>query len=74
VARTGNVSLPNTVANPATQLAEGSVRRSARLNKTEGFCAIRLEREPAKKGKISIVQINEKTGEVGPVPLATLQG
>ena len=44
------------------------------MNKAEGFCAIRLEREPAKKRKISIVQIDEKTGEAGPVPLAILQG
>ena len=39
-----------------------------------GFCAIRLESEPAKKRKFSIVQIDEKTGEAGPVPLTLLQG
>jgi len=66
--------LPSTIANPTTHLSENSVRRSARLNKAEGFCAIRLEREPAKKRKISIVQIDEKTGEARPVPLAILQG
>ena len=34
---------------------------------------MRLDREPAKKRKISIIQINEETGETGPVPLSVLQ-
>jgi len=43
------------------------------LNKNDGFCAVRLDRELAKKRKISIIQINEETGETGPVPLSVLQ-
>jgi len=43
------------------------------LNKNDGFRAVRLDREPAKKRKISIIQINEETGETGPVPLSVLQ-
>ena len=73
VARPGNLSLPNTISNPATSLVESSVRRSSRLNKADGFCAVRLEREPARKKNISIIQIDEQTGRTGPVPLAVLQ-
>ena len=72
--RTGNVSLPGTIANPASPLAETSVRRSSRLNNPDGFRAIRLEREPAKKRMISIVQIDAETGKAGPVPLSVLRG
>jgi len=53
---------------------DGNVRRSSRLNKNDGLCAVRLEREPAKKRKINIVQINEKTSSTGPVLLSVLQG
>jgi hypothetical protein len=72
--RMGSATLPNTVANPTTLLVDSCVRRSARLNKPDGFCAVRLEREPVKKRKISIIQIDDSTGKAGPVPLEVLQG
>jgi hypothetical protein len=46
--------------------------RSARLNKQEGFCVVRLDREPAKKRKISIIQIDENTDKTHPVSLDLL--
>jgi len=67
------VSLPSTLSSTSSPLLESSVRRSSRLNKNDGFCAVRLEREPAKKRKINIVRIDDHTGEAGPVPLAVLQ-
>ena len=72
--RTGNVSLPDTITNPVSPLAESSVRRNSRLNNPGGFCAIRLEHEPTKKRKISIVQIDAEIGKAGPVPLSVLRG
>jgi hypothetical protein len=72
--RLGSATLPNTVANPTTQLVDSCVRRSARLNKPDSFCAVRLEREPTKKRKISIIQIDDSSGKAGPVPLEVLQG
>jgi hypothetical protein len=53
---------------------DGSVRRSTRLNKSNGFCQVQLEREPARKKKISIVRIDEETGRHVLIPLAVLQG
>jgi hypothetical protein len=35
--RLGSATLPNTVANPTTQLVDSCVRRSARLNKLVAF-------------------------------------
>jgi hypothetical protein len=57
-------SLPIGVSNLAIPIAATSVRRSARLNKHDGFCVVRLDREPAKKRKISITQIDEHTGKM----------
>jgi hypothetical protein len=61
----GSVTLSSTVANPTTHLVDNNVRRSARLNKRDGFCAVRLEGEPAKKRKINIIQIDESTRKAG---------
>jgi hypothetical protein len=58
--------------NPAIPIAATSVRRSARLNKHDGFCAVRLDQEPAKKCKINIIQIDEHTGKTEPVSLELL--
>jgi hypothetical protein len=55
-------------------VVDGSVRRCTRLNKSNGFCLVQLEREPARKRKISIVRIDEETGHHDSVPLAVLQG
>jgi len=40
----------------------------------DGFCAVCLDREATKKRKISVVNIDGRTGEAGPVPLVVLQG
>ena len=57
-------------------MVESSVRRSLRVNRgTDGFHEVRLEKNPSKKRKTcGVVLIDESTGEVGPVPIATLQG
>jgi hypothetical protein len=65
-------SLPIGASNPTIPITSTSVRRSARLNKQDGFCAIRLDREPAKKRKISIIQIVENTGKTELVSLELL--
>jgi hypothetical protein len=48
-------------------LLEGSVRRSSRLNKLEGLCPVMIDKEPTKKRKISVININEKTRQADPV-------
>jgi hypothetical protein len=65
-------SLPTRASNPTIPTTATSVRRSAHLNKKDGLCAICLDREPAKKRKISIIQIDEKTGKTEPVSLDLL--
>jgi hypothetical protein len=64
--------LPTAVSNPAIPITATSVRHSARLNKQDGFCAVRLDREPAKKRKISIIQSDEHMGKTEPVSLELL--
>jgi len=67
-----NISLPSNTSSTSSPLTEASVRRSSKLNRTSGFCEVQLEREPAKKRKISIIAIDAKIGESGPVPLSVL--
>jgi hypothetical protein len=70
-----NMSLPSTVSNADTRtpLVEDSVRRSTRLNK-DGFCSVRLKGNPSKKRNNWTIQIDEATGEAGPIAIAVLQG
>ena len=68
------VSLPDRVSNALSPIIEKSVRCSSRLNMNDGFCAVCLDREATKKRKISVVNIDGRTGEAGPVPLVVLQG
>jgi hypothetical protein len=67
------VSLPLRIADPASPLVETSVRRCTRLKRTDGFCEVRLSKEPNKKQKICVIEIDEKTGKTGPVSLPVLQ-
>lgn len=72
-----SMALPDvaSVSDARTPLVERSVRRSSRLSiGNEGFCPVRIEKEPSKKTKNWLVRINEETGETGPVELAVLQG
>jgi hypothetical protein len=55
-------------------LVDSNVRRSSRLNRNNGFCPVRLEREPTKNKKISVVKIDEQTRNLGHVPIEILQG
>jgi hypothetical protein len=71
-ARSGTISLPTTVSNPAIVILGGNVRRSSRINKTDGFHAVHIDREPAKKRKTNILQIDEQTGCTGLVSLSVL--
>jgi hypothetical protein len=70
-----NMSLPSTISNADTRtpLVEDSVRRSTRLNK-DGFCSVRLKGNPSKKRNNWIIQIDEATGEAGPIAITVLQG
>ena len=68
------ISLPDRVSTALSPITEKSVRHSSRLNRNDGFYAVRLDREHTKKRKISVVKIDGRTGETGPVPLAVLQG
>jgi hypothetical protein len=61
------VSLPLRIVDLASPLVETSVRRCTRLKRTYGFCEIRLSKEPNKKQKIYVIEIDEKTGKTGPV-------
>jgi hypothetical protein len=61
------------VSNAAIPLVQSSVRRSARNNKADGFCAVMLDKEPSKKRKISVITIDDSTGEAGPVSISLLQ-
>jgi hypothetical protein len=70
----GSVTLSSTVANPTTHLVDNNVRRSARLNKRDGFCAVRLEGEPAKKRMINIFRSMNPLGRQVLSPLEVLQG
>jgi len=66
------ISLQTIASDPSIPLVEGSVRRSTRLNKTDGLCQVRLNREPTKKHKTCVVQIDEKTGQARPVSMPVL--
>jgi hypothetical protein len=61
------------VSNKSSTLLEGSVRRNSHLNKQEGFCPVMIDKEPTKKRRISVININEKTEQGGPIPLPVLQ-
>lgn len=73
-----NMSLPNVVSNSDahTPLVQKSVRRSSRFSASNnGYCpVVRIEREPSKKHKNLLVQIDEATGKAGPVSIEVLQG
>jgi hypothetical protein len=68
------ITLPALATGSPCLLVETSVRRSSRLNRNDGFCQVRLEREPTKKRKISVVKIDEHLGSLGPVPIEILHG
>lgn len=71
------LALPTTISesSASTPLVQSSVRRSSRRTaKLDGFCPVRLSANPSKKRKIAVVQIDEATGEVGPVDISVLQG
>ena len=61
------------ISSVMSPLTERNVLRSSRLNKHDGFCAVRLDKEPTKKCKISVVKIDGRTIEARPVRLAVLQ-
>jgi hypothetical protein len=71
--RARSLALATSVSNAAIPLVQSSVRRSARNNKADGFCAVMLDKEPSKKRKISVITIDGSTGEAGPVPISLLQ-
>lgn len=70
-----NMCLPDVVSSSdaRTPLAQKSVRRSKRCVNKEGFCYVRLEKEPSKRTKNWLVEIDPITGKPGPVSLSVLQ-
>lgn len=70
---TGKVTIPTELSHPAIPVSEGSVRRFSQHNKIDGFFPVHLEKEPTKKRKIGVVQINENTGKTVPISLDLLQ-
>lgn len=69
------MALPVSIGNISTPLVESAVRRSTRLNSaTDGFHEVRIDKEPSKKRRGSIIMIDEKTGTSGPLPIDILQG
>ena len=67
------VRLLDRISSVMSPLTERNVLRSSRLNKHDGFCAVRLDKEPTKKCKIGVVKIDGRTIEARPVRLAVLQ-
>jgi hypothetical protein len=70
------MALPSLVSNsdPRTPLNQRDVRRNTRLSATKkGFRPVRIEKEPSKRTKNWVVQIDEETREVGPLSVETLQ-
>jgi hypothetical protein len=71
------MALPEMISNsdPRTPLVQKSVRRSTRLIiGNEGYRSIMITGNPSKKHKNWIIQIDETTGEAGPVSIDVLQG
>jgi hypothetical protein len=71
------LSLPEIVSNSdaRTPLVQSSVRRSSRLSVGDkGYCPVIIDKEPSKKCKNWLLQINEETGQAGPVSIEVLQG
>lgn len=72
-----SMALPQMISNsdPRTPLVQKSVRRSTRLSiGNEGYRSVRITGNPSKKPKNWIIQIDETTGEAGPVSIDVLQG
>lgn len=70
-----NMCLPEVASSSdaRTPLAQKSVRRSLRRANSEGFCEVRIDKEPSKRCKNWLVQIDEATGQPGPVSISVLQ-
>jgi hypothetical protein len=73
-----NMTLPDVVSasDARTPLVQKSVQRSTRLSVgKEGYCpvTVMLEKEPSKRTKNWVIQIDEATGKVGPVSIVVLQ-
>jgi hypothetical protein len=70
-----SMALPITIGSFATPLVESSVRRSTRRGSIrDGFREVRVDKEPSKKRKGSIIMIDENTGSSGSVSIDILQG
>jgi hypothetical protein len=62
------------ISDSRTPLTQRFVRRSTRLSTNkEGFCPVSIAKEPSKRAKDWVVEIDEKTGEVKPISISTLQ-
>lgn len=73
--REASMALPVTIGNITTPLVDSTVRRSIRRsNITGGFKEVRPDKEPSKKRKGNIIQIDGNTGSSAPIPVDILQG
>lgn len=71
------MSLPASVSNSdvRTPLVQSSVHRSSRLSAgNEGYCPVVIDKEPSKKCKNWLLQIDEETSQTGPILIEELQG
>ena len=69
--------LPNlvSISDPRTPLTQTFVRRSTRLSSDkEGFRPVRIDKEPSKRSKNWVVEVDEVTGEIKPISTSILRG
>lgn len=71
-----NMCLPEVISNSdaRTPMTQKNVRRSLRRANVEGFHEVRIDKEPSKRCKNWLVQIDETTGQLGAVSVSVLQG
>jgi hypothetical protein len=69
--------LPNlvSISDPRTPLTQTFVHRSTHLSSgKEGFCPVRIDKEPSKRSKNWVVEVVEVTGEIKPISTSILRG
>jgi len=70
------MALPEATSNSdaRTPLTQKVVRRSTRLSTSnDGFYSVRIDKEPSKRNKNWVVQIDQETGQAGPISMEILQ-
>jgi hypothetical protein len=71
-----DMALPTLISStdPRIPLTQSVVRRSSRFSShKEGYCQARIVKEPSKRSKNWVIEVDEQTGEIRPLSIATLQ-